>query len=586
MRVFQPLAPRARFGTDLTRTHTSPFIGREIDLALLKGIFDKTVASTSVQLVTVVGEPGLGKSRIVAELFAYIDARPELVTWRQGRCLPYGEGITFWALGEIVKAHAGILESDAPERRRRPSSTSVLPEGEERAWFRQRLLPLLGIEASSSAEREELFTAWRRFLEHIAETRSDGAGVRGSALGRRGDARVPGAPGRSRRGRPAADRRHRPAGAVRAPPRLRGRAAERELDQPGAAVAGGDGAARLGAAGRDRDPGRAAAADPRSRRRQPAVRRGVRPAAEGQGPARPQGVELGASRGSGGAVPGLGAGADRRPPGHARARREVAARRRGGDRQGVLGRRRRRDGRTATATTWSDALRELSRKELVRAVAPLVDARARPSTRSGTSSPAMSPTPSSRAPRAPRGMSPPRRGSSRRHPSGSRTSPTCSPTTTRPPSTSPAPPERPTRPPSWRRRPSGSSPWPANARSASTPPRRSPTSSGRSRSPHPDTPTGRRRSPASARPPSTPAAPSRRRRRWRRRSHRFQERGDLPATAHAMHVLASLLHRLADPRWVDAAGRGPGTAGAVAQGPRARRGAHRGRACGLPARRK
>ncbi len=45
----------------------------------------------------------------------------------------------------------------------------MLPEGDERPWFRQRLLPLLGIEATSSAEREELFTAWRRFLEHIAE---------------------------------------------------------------------------------------------------------------------------------------------------------------------------------------------------------------------------------------------------------------------------------------------------------------------------------------------------------------------------------------------------------------------------------
>ena len=145
-----------------------PFVGREIDLALLKGIFDKTVASESVQLVTVVGEPGLGKSRIVAELFGYIDARRELVTWRQGRCLPYGEGITFWALGEIVKAHAGILESDDPATATAKLDI-VLPEGEERAWFRQRLLPLLGIEASSSAEREELFTAWRRFLEQIAE---------------------------------------------------------------------------------------------------------------------------------------------------------------------------------------------------------------------------------------------------------------------------------------------------------------------------------------------------------------------------------------------------------------------------------
>jgi class 3 adenylate cyclase/tetratricopeptide (TPR) repeat protein len=168
VRVFHAKSPKARLGTDLTRTHDTPFIGREIDLALLKGIFDKAVAAASPQLVTVVGEPGLGKSRIVAELGAYIDARPELITWRQGRCLPYGEGITFWALGEILKAHAGILESD-PSDVALTKLDAVLPEGSERAWFRQRLLPLLGIEASSSAEREELFTAWRRFLEKIAE---------------------------------------------------------------------------------------------------------------------------------------------------------------------------------------------------------------------------------------------------------------------------------------------------------------------------------------------------------------------------------------------------------------------------------
>ena len=93
---------------------------------------------------------------------------PSLITWRQGRCLPYGEGITFWALGEILKAHAGILESDPPDVAT-TKLDAVLPEGEERPWFRQRLLPLLGIEATSTAEREELFTAWRRFLEHIAE---------------------------------------------------------------------------------------------------------------------------------------------------------------------------------------------------------------------------------------------------------------------------------------------------------------------------------------------------------------------------------------------------------------------------------
>ena len=72
------------------------------------------MAERTVRLVTVVGDPGVGKSRFVGELAALLDDRPQLVTWRQGRCLPYGDGITFWALGEIVKAHAGILESDDP----------------------------------------------------------------------------------------------------------------------------------------------------------------------------------------------------------------------------------------------------------------------------------------------------------------------------------------------------------------------------------------------------------------------------------------------------------------------------------------
>ena len=168
VRVFWAKAPRSRIGTDLTRTHTTPFIGREIDLAILRGVFDKTRASNAPQLVLVVGEPGIGKSRLVAELRASVGELPDLVTWRQGRCLPYGEGITFWALGEILKAHAGILESD-DSATARGKLELVLPEGDERAWFRQRLLPLLGIEATSTAEREELFTAWRRFLEHIAE---------------------------------------------------------------------------------------------------------------------------------------------------------------------------------------------------------------------------------------------------------------------------------------------------------------------------------------------------------------------------------------------------------------------------------
>ncbi len=168
LRAFRAIRSRGHPGIDLTRRHETPFVGREIDLAILQGLFRKSLAAPSVQLVTVQGEPGIGKSRIVMELASYVDDRPELVVWRQGRCLPYGEGITFWALGEIVKAHAGVLESDDPDEAASKLEL-VLPDVADRDWFLQRLKPLLGIEAGPTPDRDELFTAWRRFLELMAE---------------------------------------------------------------------------------------------------------------------------------------------------------------------------------------------------------------------------------------------------------------------------------------------------------------------------------------------------------------------------------------------------------------------------------
>jgi predicted ATPase len=91
--------------------------------------------------------------------------------WRQGRCLPYGEGITFWALAEIVKAEAGILESDSAQVAAAKLEEAVSPEEPEPEWLLQRLAPLVGVEAASPAERGELFTAWRRFLEGLAAAR-------------------------------------------------------------------------------------------------------------------------------------------------------------------------------------------------------------------------------------------------------------------------------------------------------------------------------------------------------------------------------------------------------------------------------
>jgi len=169
--LWRAKAVRARFRTDTSREYTTPLVGRELEKPLLIGTFERAAQQRSVQLVTVVGEPGVGKSRLAAELWAYVDAKPGIIRWRQGRCLPYGEGITFWALGEIVKAEAGILESDSAEVAAAKLDAAVSPEEPERQWLLQRLAPLVGAEAASPAERQELFTAWRRFLEGLAVSR-------------------------------------------------------------------------------------------------------------------------------------------------------------------------------------------------------------------------------------------------------------------------------------------------------------------------------------------------------------------------------------------------------------------------------
>ena len=168
--LYRPLHARARFGSDVTRTHTTPLVGRELEKPLLIGTFERAAQQRSCQLVTIVGEPGVGKSRLSAELFAHIEERPGLVTWRQGRCLPYGDGIAFWALGEIVKAECGILETDSPEEVEARLERALPRDDPDFAWLKARLAPLVGV-GGEPASQEESFTAWRRCLESWADKR-------------------------------------------------------------------------------------------------------------------------------------------------------------------------------------------------------------------------------------------------------------------------------------------------------------------------------------------------------------------------------------------------------------------------------
>ena len=158
--------PVARMGLDVDRAQLTPLVGREVELAFLQALLKKAISSATPQFAVLLGEPGIGKSRLVQELFACVDSSPETITWRQGHCLPYGEDVTFWALGEIAKAHAGILESDTRESAE-TKLDAVVPGGEDREWLHQRLRALLGLEAPS-ASREENFAAWLRFVEEIA----------------------------------------------------------------------------------------------------------------------------------------------------------------------------------------------------------------------------------------------------------------------------------------------------------------------------------------------------------------------------------------------------------------------------------
>jgi class 3 adenylate cyclase len=172
--VWEAVGARSRFGSDVEERLRTPLVGRERERGLLADTLERARREESVQLVTLVGVPGIGKSRLVSELFQVVEDDPDLIFWRQGRSLPYGERVSFWALGEIVKAQAGILESDdaATAERKLVATVELLVDDErEREWVARHTRPLVGLEGAERTEREEAFAAWRRLLEAAAERR-------------------------------------------------------------------------------------------------------------------------------------------------------------------------------------------------------------------------------------------------------------------------------------------------------------------------------------------------------------------------------------------------------------------------------
>ncbi|HYN90379.1 MAG TPA: adenylate/guanylate cyclase domain-containing protein, partial [Thermoleophilaceae bacterium] len=94
----------------------SPLIGRQQELAALDTLYERVVREGRSHLVTIVGEAGVGKSRLLREFERRLHRHPSAPTVRTGRCLPYGSGIVFWALGEVLREECGIVDSDSSEQ--------------------------------------------------------------------------------------------------------------------------------------------------------------------------------------------------------------------------------------------------------------------------------------------------------------------------------------------------------------------------------------------------------------------------------------------------------------------------------------
>jgi class 3 adenylate cyclase/tetratricopeptide (TPR) repeat protein len=150
----------------------APFVGRDRELRTVKELFHATADDGRARVLSVVGTAGIGKSRLVWEFFKYIDGLEEQAWWHKGRCLAYGEGVAYWALAEMVRMRARIADDDPTEEaltKLRNVLAEIVPDEDERSFVEPRLQHLLGLTERTAPDREDLFSAWRLFVERMAD---------------------------------------------------------------------------------------------------------------------------------------------------------------------------------------------------------------------------------------------------------------------------------------------------------------------------------------------------------------------------------------------------------------------------------
>ena len=151
---------RAIRAHDASRLDAAPFVGREPELALLENSLARAVRDRRGQLLTVFGEPGLGKTRLVTEFTEGL----ERVTTLWGRTLPYGEGVTYWPLASMIKASAGIRDDDPASEAFEKLRASC--ESEAVADLLGAALGVLGAAEGGEHQPGQLSWAALRWAEH------------------------------------------------------------------------------------------------------------------------------------------------------------------------------------------------------------------------------------------------------------------------------------------------------------------------------------------------------------------------------------------------------------------------------------
>ena len=150
----------------------APFVGRDRELRKIKDLFHASAEERRAHLVSVTGIAGIGKSRLAWEFYKYFDGITQTVYWHRGRCLSYGEGVTYWALADMVRMRCLIAEDEdeaSALAKLRATLDEHLLDPEERRFVEPRLAQLLGLAEHPSRDKQDLFAAWRLFFERLAD---------------------------------------------------------------------------------------------------------------------------------------------------------------------------------------------------------------------------------------------------------------------------------------------------------------------------------------------------------------------------------------------------------------------------------